>query len=334
MRARVHALRPGRFQADPMPLEVTIADIQAIAAAYDPERYQAPVVIGHPKTDDPAWGWVTAASARDDGLWLDVELLPEMAELVREGRYRAVSVALWTPTAAGNPVPGVWSLRHLGFLGAQPPAVKGLTPVRIDAAEHGGDVVVVTMSERGDPAEGRKKETDMPKDDDVKLAERLAELERRQAELERREAEAKRRADELARREAELARQRAKVELEQLARDGRIAASQVEDLAGVLTVLEQHDGTVRCAEGERRPAEVLMAVLKSLPERVQLGEMVRGGDEQPVSVRLGLPAGYRADPERVALHEAAVAWMAAHPGTDYQTAVTIAEQRLGRKREA
>ncbi len=47
------------------------ADIAALAESYDPALSEAPLVVGHPKTDDPAWGWVKALSAKDGRLFAE-----------------------------------------------------------------------------------------------------------------------------------------------------------------------------------------------------------------------------------------------------------------------
>jgi glycerophosphoryl diester phosphodiesterase len=39
--------------------------VAACAAAYDPARHEAPIVIGHPATDDPAWGWIKSLTFSD-----------------------------------------------------------------------------------------------------------------------------------------------------------------------------------------------------------------------------------------------------------------------------
>lgn len=119
---------------------VATADLDALAAAYDPATWRAPVVIGHPEHEDPAWGWVDALERRGEVLVAKLgELEPQFLEAVRAGRYRNVSVSLYKPEAAANPRPGGWYLRHLGFLGAQPPAVKGLAPAQF--ADGGLDAI-------------------------------------------------------------------------------------------------------------------------------------------------------------------------------------------------
>ena len=43
-------------------LPFTQSDLAACVKAYDPSVHEAPLVIGHPKTEDPAWGWVKSLS--------------------------------------------------------------------------------------------------------------------------------------------------------------------------------------------------------------------------------------------------------------------------------
>ena len=110
----------------------TAADVAAIAANYDPDRHEAPVVIGHPATDAPAYAWVERLDAVGDTLRAVFRQVDEgFRELVRAGRFKKISAALLAPEHPNNPSPGAWSLRHVGFLGAAPPAVKGLRPAML-----------------------------------------------------------------------------------------------------------------------------------------------------------------------------------------------------------
>lgn len=89
----------------------------------------APIVIGHPKTDDPAYGWTAALKRDGDSLlarFKDVE--PHFAAAAEAGRYRKRSVRL---VKTGNG----WMLGHVGFLGAQRPAVSGLAAMNYSAPE-------------------------------------------------------------------------------------------------------------------------------------------------------------------------------------------------------
>lgn len=135
----IEIFRPGRHtDMGGATIAFTDADLAAMAAAYDPALHEAPIVVGHPATDGPAYGWVSGLDVVDGRLRASARQVDvAFAELVREGRYQKVSASFYRPDAATNPKPGVWYLRHVGFLGAQPPAVKGLRPVQFAAADDG-----------------------------------------------------------------------------------------------------------------------------------------------------------------------------------------------------
>jgi transcriptional regulator with XRE-family HTH domain len=116
-------------------------DVAGIARAYDPALHEAPIVVGHPKADAPAYGWVKSLRAEGAELFAEPDQVePAFAEMVRAGRFKRISASFYPPTAAANPVPGSYYLKHVGFLGAQPPAVKGLKPAEF--AEDGEEVVI------------------------------------------------------------------------------------------------------------------------------------------------------------------------------------------------
>lgn len=84
------------------------------------ESFIAPVVKGHPKNNDPAFGWVGKLKRSGEFLLAKLkDLTPEFANELKNKRYRKVSVSLYPDLM----------LRHLGFLGAMQPSVKGLKPV-------------------------------------------------------------------------------------------------------------------------------------------------------------------------------------------------------------
>ncbi|WP_230147308.1 phage protease [Pseudomonas brassicacearum] len=124
----------------------TEADLAATVAAYNPSLHEAPLVIGHPQHDAPAAGWVKSLSATTHGLIAEPQQIDaSFAEQIAKGSYKKISASFYHPTAANNPVPGVYYLRHVGFLGAQPPAVKGLRPIELAEGEPG----VIEFSEGG-----------------------------------------------------------------------------------------------------------------------------------------------------------------------------------------
>lgn len=104
------------------------ADIDAIAAGYDPTRREAPLTVGHPEHDKPAYGWVRRLHSAPGGrLQMEAHQVdPAFAEMVSEGRFKKRSASFYPPHNPSNPTPGRWYLRHVAFLGAQQPALAGL----------------------------------------------------------------------------------------------------------------------------------------------------------------------------------------------------------------
>lgn len=103
-----------------VPVDETMLDgLVAEYGAQDP----APVVVGHPSTDAPAFGRVEALRRTGDRLQAKLQnIAPQFREAVEQGFYSGRSIAI----ANGR-------LRHLGFLGGRPPAVPGLSPTQFAA---------------------------------------------------------------------------------------------------------------------------------------------------------------------------------------------------------
>ena len=111
-------LKPGRIPTVPANTKKwTTKDIDKIVNSYADREVDAPAVIGHPKSNAPAYGWVM--ELKRDGEKLLAKVKPTAKEFVdwlRKGLYRHVSMSVRPDL----------TLRHIGFLGAAPPAVKGL----------------------------------------------------------------------------------------------------------------------------------------------------------------------------------------------------------------
>lgn len=117
---------------------ITPDDVANIAKSYHPNFHEAPIVIGHPSDNAPAFGWVKSLSAQDGKLFAEFgEMDDDFVELVKAGRYKKVSASFYPPNHPSNPKPESWYLRHIGFLGALPPAVKGLSPVSFNDSSDG-----------------------------------------------------------------------------------------------------------------------------------------------------------------------------------------------------
>lgn len=90
------------------------------------ENQKAPVVIGHPKDNAPAYGWIEEVKRIGDKLVAKIQpTVNEFVEAVKKGLYRNVSISLYPD----------YRIRHLGFLGAVPPAVKGLSILSFNEGE-------------------------------------------------------------------------------------------------------------------------------------------------------------------------------------------------------
>lgn len=135
----ISILKPGTFHAmSGEQVTFTADDLKSAVASYDPALHEAPIVVGHPKTDDPAYGWIKSLRVDGGQLVAEPHQVDEgFAELVNSGRFKKVSPSFYRPDAPNNPAPGKWYLRHVGFLGAQPPAVKGLKQVALADTEAG-----------------------------------------------------------------------------------------------------------------------------------------------------------------------------------------------------
>lgn len=144
---RIHIFKAGtQTSMAGATLAFSEADLAGAAAAYDPALHEAPCVVGHPVLDAPAYGWVKSLTADGANLYAEPDQVnPEFAELVSAGAFKKVSAAFYSPTAKNNPVPGTYYLRHVGFLGAMAPAVKGLKPIEFSERELADEVVQVEL---------------------------------------------------------------------------------------------------------------------------------------------------------------------------------------------
>ena len=118
------------------------ADLAGMAASYNPALREAPLTVGHPKDNLPAYGWVKAVTRNTAGVLTiaphNVE--PQFAEMVAARRFPKRSASFYPPQAPNNPTPGNWYLRHVAFLGAQPPAIAGLKDIQFSESDASGAV--------------------------------------------------------------------------------------------------------------------------------------------------------------------------------------------------
>ncbi|WP_047243722.1 peptidase [Chromobacterium subtsugae] len=338
-------------------LDFSESDLAASARAYDPALHEAPIVIGHPKHDAPAYGWVQSLAAGDIGLLAEPRQVdPAFAELVAAGRYKKISASFYRPDSPNNPVPGVYYLRHVGFLGAQPPAVKGLRPVEFgeaddDVVEFGdwGDVqnaslwrrmrewlisqfgldaadkvipdyAVANLEDdaRQDDSSSSFADPSQPKETLEVTPEQQAALEAENARLKQKLATA------AAEKKATAAAARHSEHLayaEQLIGEGKLAPKHKD---AVVAFLDFADGETSVEFGEGDAKQALASAFKGflgdMPKVIDFGESATKDKAKQWEQDGSLEFGERADPERLQLHNRATA-LAAEKGVPYEQAV-------------
>lgn len=299
-------------------LTFTESDLAACAAAYDPGLHQAPLVVGHPATDAPAWGWVQSLAYSDGRLLATPDRVdPAFAELVNAGRYSKLSASFYLPDSPANPVQGTYYLRHVGFLGAQPPAIKGLGDARF--ADQGEGVVIVEFGEQSQSPQPKKEPHTMPEsttpptqplpsiDQEAAFAEREKKIQ---------EAEAK-----LAQKEKQLTEQaaaaRAKEDtafVESLVTSGTLLPRHRAPLAAFLGALDESGLVSYSEEGKevKTPSKQwLKEFLTAMPKQLHFGEHVKPEGSMAVA-GIDVPPGYNVDPDRGELFRRATAYAETH----------------------
>ncbi|HED2850960.1 TPA: hypothetical protein R4Z65_004506 [Klebsiella oxytoca] len=138
-KATLAVFAPGTHTAmDGRTITFTPEDCIDLANSYDPSVSEAPFVIGHPSLTAPAYGWAERLEFRDGIVYAAPrQVNPAFAEAFNAGSYKKRSLSIYQPDSPGNPKPGHYYARHVGFLGAVPPGVKGLPDAQF--AEACGD---------------------------------------------------------------------------------------------------------------------------------------------------------------------------------------------------
>jgi hypothetical protein len=104
----------------------TDQDLDAIVAKYNPAEHEAPAAIGHPEHNAPAFGWVESLERKGNMLYATFkDLVPEFVDMLKKGLFKKRSISIYPDL----------TLRHVGFLGAMPPAIKGLADIQFNDAE-------------------------------------------------------------------------------------------------------------------------------------------------------------------------------------------------------
>jgi hypothetical protein len=315
---RIRIFKPGRFTAvDGQEVEFTHADLEGSALAYDAASDPAPLVVGHPKLNAPAFGWIKALAVEDGHLVADVDpgtLEPAFAEAVRARRYPKVSASFYPPAHPSNPTPGSYHLKHVGFLGAAAPGVKGLGLVHF-AEEERGLIVIETQAQENTMSEKDPKV--------IEFAEREAELARLEEALTEREAAVVTREQTAAATVRQALHASNLAFAEQLVAAGKLAPAGKELVVGVMDELEA-TATVSFGEanGEMTPIAAFKKLFDGAHPVINFGEAAPPGNgDQAGAASFAAPAGYGTDPAKLAIHQKALELQAANSELSYLDAV-------------
>lgn len=324
-------------------LSFSESDLAATVAAYDPLKHEAPLVIGHPQHDDPAFGWVKSLSVVGGALEaVPDQVDPAFAELVAKGHYKKISASFYRHDAASNPVPGIYYLRHVGFLGAQPPAVKGLRNAEFADAE--ADFVefaeldqpmVVSMLHKllgfftgkqtaeysEAPAKPEPAAQDVPNQSTKQeLSVTEEQLKAENARLAKEVADLK--ASEKQAKQAQVATANAAF-ADGLVADGRLAPKDKALVVATLNFADS-DTPLEFAEGDvKQPlATALKAFFTAQPKVVEFGEAATKDKAAGTSAGESVQYAENADPERVAMDKK-IRQVMADRKIDYATAARV-----------
>lgn len=102
-------------------------EVSDIAKYYPLGGKKAPLVLGHPGNDSPTLGMVLSLYEKGGMLFATANASDDLTNLVRSKQCAGVSCAFFAKDDPMNPVPGMWSLKHVGFMvGGMKPAIKDL----------------------------------------------------------------------------------------------------------------------------------------------------------------------------------------------------------------
>lgn len=356
---KVEVFRPGTFRAmNGQEYAFTEADVAAMASGYNPEAAPAPVVVGHPKHDDPAFGWAQGFEVNENGTLVAelTKLAPEFVEAVEEGRYRKVSMKFFPPDASNNPVPGSYYPRHIGFLGGAAPAVSGLAPVEF--TDSGEDELIEVAFSLPEVAESsgsifrRIREFFIEKygmdaadqaipEYHIRWIEQAGDEPETQdpgfSSTEPKETSMGGDPKDLANREADLAKRERVLRhtesvafADDLVAKGKLLPVQKDSVAALLDELGgmseteisfSDDGTDKTTN----PANLLKDILNAQPEIVPQGETDLSDEPGKADVSFASPDGFAVDSADLAIHQKAVAFQTQNPGTEYLDAVAAVQ---------
>ena len=154
--------------------EWTIEDLDKIAYQANNVHKNSPICVGHPQSNSPAYGWLKNVQRIGNGLYCDFkDVQKEFVEAVKKGLFKNRSISLDKDL----------NIRHLAFLGAQAPAIKGLEQFCFEDDEDTQDIEFTNFSDIEEQKEERNDKVEKIEEMQNQLAEKDAQIDKLQKQI-------------------------------------------------------------------------------------------------------------------------------------------------------
>ena len=212
----------------------SVADLDRIVKKTKTVPLTAPAVVGHPKTSDPAYGWVSALKRVGDRLVAKfTQVDKKFWAAVKAGRFKKRSIALSKNGA----------IIHVGWLGAVPPAVAGMKDA-FSKKSKGKAAHIFTLPKGGGKMKIKKRY--------AKAVRRIKKLEAQLKKADKKSAEyAAFMAPSASRKRVKARKKRVKA----LVKNQKITPAAQESVMAYATALSREAKKVRVGSGEKRTLE-------------------------------------------------------------------------------
>lgn len=111
--------------------DLTLKQLEEMVKNLDLNKEGIPAVVGHPRDNSPAYGWLKRLWLKGKSLMANFEVVPEFFEWLEKKLFKNRSISYY-PNYQGT---GAAVLRHVGFLGGTPPQIKGMNPLLLTTDE-------------------------------------------------------------------------------------------------------------------------------------------------------------------------------------------------------
>lgn len=224
----------------------TIADLDKIVYQFQNVHKDAPICVGHPKTNSPAYGWLKDVQRIGNSLYCGFkDVQDEFIEAVKKGLFKNRSISLDKDL----------NIRHLAFLGGQAPAIKGLESFCFQDEQNTQDIEIAEFSDIEDT---QQKEIKEEKEKIMKTIEEL------QAQLSDKDKEIESLRQQIAEREAARKTKEFEDFCESAIADGHILPKHKESIVNILTACDKMQTFNFADSGEKKAVDTVKDFINSL----------------------------------------------------------------------